>query len=623
MSSLTMGISLKITKTLNTSISVFVLDRMIDVRGENLFMCGIIGIVGDSPVAARLLDGLKKLEYRGYDSAGIATVSDHSLHRRRAEGKLFHLAQLLGEDPIPGTIGVGHTRWATHGSASVSNAHPHSDGCVTVVHNGIIENCDELRAQLREKGITFESQTDTEVIVHLVSFEISRGHKPLEAVRRVLPTLRGYFALAFLFRDDEHLMMGARQGSPLVLGVDDRELFLASDATALSMWTNKLVHLEDGDIVTCRKDRDICSYEIFNNQGESVKRSIHQMSTSFAESSGKGPYAHYMLKEIFEQPRTLMETYQAFTMPSLPSFQRIHMVACGTSHYVGCISAEWFEERGVPVACTIASEFKSFYIQPGTLYIFISQSGETIDTLTALQKVREVGCPTLAIVNVAESPLARQSDTCLLTQAGPEIGVASTKASTAQLLVLHLLACGLKGGVAEDVAHLSGLVQQVLDQGEVLNEVAERMLYAHSAFYLGRGQQYPVALEAALKLKEISYIHAEGFAAGELKHGPIALIDASTPVIALAPSNDVFDKIRLAIEQVKSRGATVIALTDEVGAKRLPENSVAVVLPTTTYEPWQPFVWLVAGQLLAYYTALLKGTDVDQPRNLAKSVTVE
>lgn len=585
-------------------------------------MCGIIGIMGDTPVAARLLDGLKKLEYRGYDSAGIATVADGQLHRRRAEGKLFHLAQLLGDDPIPGTVGIGHTRWATHGPANVANAHPHSDGQVTLVHNGIIENCDELRAELLKQGVVFESQTDTEIVMHLVSQQISQGRDPLTAVQRVIPELKGYFALVFLFRDHPHTMIAVRQGTPLVLGVDEREVFLASDATALSMWTSKLIHLEDGDVVACYKDHDVCSYTIYDANGQAIDRTIHHISAAYADSTSKGAYAHFMLKEIFEQPQTLMETLQAFVMPKVKPFKRIHMVACGTSHYVGCIAAPWFDEHGIPVISTVASEFRNAHVVADTLYIFISQSGETIDTLSALQKVRAAGFASLAIVNVAESPIARQSDNVLTTKAGPEIGVASTKASTAQLLVLSLFSRGLRGQDINDAACLTGLIQDVLACSDALQQAAEYMIYAHSAFYLGRGQNYAVALEGALKLKEISYIHAEGFASGELKHGPIALVDSSTPVITLALSNPLFDKMRLAVEQVCSRGAPVTVLTDADGASRMPEHVRKVVLPAAADE-WQPFVLLVACQLLAYYTALLKGTDVDQPRNLAKSVTVE
>ncbi|MBX9620786.1 MAG: glutamine--fructose-6-phosphate transaminase (isomerizing) [Alphaproteobacteria bacterium] len=604
-------------------------------------MCGIIGIVGNKPVGPRLIHGLEKLEYRGYDSAGIATIYEGEIHRLRAEGKLVNLKAKFLETPLKGYNGIGHTRWATHGQPIEINAHPLQNPRVAVVHNGIIENYGDLRKDLDTKGYVFESETDTEVIAHLIAFYIDKECTPQEAVSKTLNQLKGAFALAILFTGYENLLIAARQGgSPLAIGYGEGEMYVGSDAIALASLTQQISYLEDGDWAVLSPEE----VRIFNKEGHPVERPIVQSHLSENDIS-KGSYDHFMLKEIYEQPRTIETTIAAYyrnekiDIPALPwsEISRLTISACGTAYYAGFIAKYWFERIArLSVEVDIASEFR--YRTPPLpekgLGLLISQSGETIDTLAALEYMKSQGQTILSLVNVLSSSIARQSDHVLLTHAGPEIGVASTKAFTSQLTVLALLvleAARQRGYLTEESFHeraqtlrfLPALCEKVFLLEEQIKSLSTLLAKARDVLFLGRGAHYPIALEGALKLKEISYIHAEGYAAGEMKHGPIALLDKDVPVIVIAPYDDLFEKTASNLQEVAARGAPTIVLTDNKGATHLGSlTNHLLVLPMTT-ELTAPIVYTLPLQLLAYHTALLKETDVDQPRNLAKSVTVE
>ena len=606
-------------------------------------MCGIVGIVGKSDVAQRLFDGLKRLEYRGYDSAGICTINDGQLDRRRAEGKLENLARELAAHPLPGTTGIAHTRWATHGAPTVGNAHPHIVGSVALVHNGIIENFRPLRDELLAEGRNFESETDTEVVGHLVAREIERGKSPQEAVANVLQRLTGAFAIAFLFRDHPELIIGARRGAPLTVGYGDGENYLGSDALAVAPWTQRIAYLDEGDWAVVRRDR----IEIFDRDNRPAERKIVESGASSAPVE-KGNYRHYMQKEIFEQPIVVAQTLQSYVRPfggevALPNdldlarFNRVTIVACGTSFYAGLIAKYWIEQFArVPVDIDVASEFRyrEPVLEPGGLALFISQSGETADTLAALRHARAEKQRIAVVVNVPTSSMAREADLLLPTHAGPEIGVASTKAFTCQLAVLAALAAVLaraKGHLSREeekeiVGHLQeapAALNEALNHDEDIAAMAHLVAPARDVLYLGRGPDYPLALEGALKLKEISYIHAEGYAAGEMKHGPIALIDDKVPVIVLAPSGPLFEKTVSNMQEVRARGGRIILISDAHGIAEAGEGCIATIEMPKVHPLIAPIIYAVPVQLLAYHVAVLKGTDVDQPRNLAKSVTVE
>ena len=608
-------------------------------------MCGIIGIIGKKPAAPMLIDGLKRLEYRGYDSAGIATVVNGGIERRRAEGKITNLESLVRDSPIGGYIGIGHTRWATHGLPNETNSHPHANDRCVLVHNGIIENFQELRRELAAKGHRFETETDTEAVVHLVSDYLSEGKTPQEAVAASLKRLEGAFALAILFAGSDGLMISARRGSPLAIGYGDGEMFVGSDALALAPLTQKICYLEEGDWAEITADGAI----VHDDTDSTIERQIRQTATSGA-MIGKGNFPHFMLKEIYEQPTVIGDTLHTLLNPwnkavtlsddvpfDLKRIPRVTVIACGTSFHAGMVAKYWLEQIArVPVDLDIASEFRyrAVDMQPGGLAIFISQSGETADTLAAQRYAKSQGQHVMVVVNVAESSMAREADAVLLTHAGPEIGVASTKAFTTQLTVLACLAIHMattRGAI--DVTRAAELCSaltevpsrcnDVLVHDEAIAELAREIMDAHDVLYLGRGTGYPIALEGALKLKEISYIHAEGYAAGEMKHGPIALIDEYVPVIVIAPSDNLFDKTASNMQEVIARGGRVIFLSDAAGLKRLGDMAAATIeLPTV--DPFvAPILYTIPVQLLSYHTAVLKGTDIDQPRNLAKSVTVE
>jgi glutamine---fructose-6-phosphate transaminase (isomerizing) len=607
-------------------------------------MCGIVGIVGKSDVAQRLFDGLKRLEYRGYDSAGICTIEDGGLERRRAEGKLDNLARELSQGPLGGTVGIAHTRWATHGAPTVGNAHPHIAGPVALVHNGIIENFKPLRDELIADGRTFLSETDSEVVAHLVAREIERGSTPEQAVATVLPRLHGAFAIAFLFRDHPDLIIGARMGAPLTVGYGEGENYLGSDALALAPWTQRIAYLEEGDWAVVRRDR----IEIFDRDNRPVKRAVVE-SGATSTPIEKGNYRHYMQKEIFEQPIVVAQTLQSYVRPfegevalpvadaDLESVDRLTIVACGTSYYAGLVAKYWVERFArVPVDIDVASEFRyrQPVLEPGGLALFISQSGETADTLAALRHARSEQQRIAVVVNVPTSSMAREADLLLPTHAGPEIGVASTKAFTCQLAVLAALAANLaraKGRLSRDeekeiVAHLQEApraLNEALNHDEDIAAMAHLIAPAHDVLYLGRGPDFPMALEGALKLKEISYIHAEGYAAGEMKHGPIALIDDEVPVIVIAPSGPLFEKTVSNMQEVRARGGKIVLISDAKGIAEAGEGCMATIEMPEVHPLIAPLVYAVPVQLLAYHVAVLKGTDVDQPRNLAKSVTVE
>ena len=608
-------------------------------------MCGIVGIISDRQVTPLLVDGLKRLEYRGYDSAGIATLDDGRIERRRAKGKLVNLEAKIAQEPLAGTIGIGHTRWATHGVPNETNAHPHATKHVAVVHNGIIENYRELRDELNAAGRVFESETDTEVIVQMVSMQVENGATPQQAVSRTLKRLKGIFSLAFIFAGREDLLIGARRGTPLAVGFGNGEMFLGSDAFALAPLTQKIMYLEEGDWVVLTHG----GATVYDENDVEVSRPVTQSAASGA-LVGKGGYRHFMLKEIYEQPQVIGDTLNTMinqdadtiTLPEVPfdlkDVSRITIVACGTSYYAGMVGKYWIESVArVPVDIDVASEFRyrNPVLEKGGVSLFISQSGETADTLAALRLCKKEGQKIISIVNVESSTMARESDCVLRTLAGPEIGVASTKAFTTQLTLLACFAIALgraKGTLnAQEEAKLSralvevpSRVSDVLNNDKKIEKIAQDLMVpARDVLYLGRSSSYPIALEGALKLKEISYIHAEGYAAGEMKHGPIALIDESVPVVVVAPSDDLFDKTVSNMQEVMARGGRVLFFGDREGVGQVKDRSAAfVVLPKV--DPFvAPILYAIPVQLLAYHTAVAKGTDVDQPRNLAKSVTVE
>ena len=608
-------------------------------------MCGIIGIIGGEPVAPQLIDALKRLEYRGYDSAGVATLEHGSLTRRRAEGKLKNLELKLAREPLSGTIGIGHTRWATHGRPTENNAHPHATDRLAVVHNGIIENFSELRRELEGKGAKFATETDSEVIAHLVSEEIKHGLSPVEAVKAALPRLRGAFALAFLFAGEENLLIGARKGSPLAIGFGDGAMFIGSDAIALAPFTDTVSYLEDGDCAVISRT----SAEIYDAKGEVVHRAVLK-SLASVMLIDKGNHRHFMAKEIHEQPEVVGHTLANYldmvaervALPmALPfdfrALKRLSIAACGTAYYAGMIARYWFERFAhLSVDVDIASEFRyrDVPLEAGELAIFISQSGETADTLASLRCAREHKQHVLSIVNVPTSTIARESDIVMPTLAGPEIGVASTKAFTCQLAALAALAiaAGRARGVlseSDEKRLVHALIEvprhltEALTLEPQIEQLARDLAKCRDVLYLGRGTSYPIALEGALKLKEISYIHAEGYAAGELKHGPIALIDENMPVIVIAPYDRVFDKTVSNMQEVAARGGRLILMTDAKGAAAAADQSLVTLTLPTMPATVGPLVYAVPVQLLAYHTAVALGTDVDQPRNLAKSVTVE
>ena len=607
-------------------------------------MCGIVGILGRSPVAELLVDSLKRLEYRGYDSAGVATLEGDHLARRRAEGKLKNLEKRLQSEPLAGHTGIGHTRWATHGKPTESNAHPHATENVAVVHNGIIENFRDLRTMLEKQGAKFSSETDTEVVAHLVNSYLLKGDTPQEAVKKSLPQLRGAFALAFVFKGHNDLMIGARKGSPLAVGHGDGEMYLGSDAIALAPFTDTISYLEDGDWVVLSREVSV----IYDEHNAVANREVLKSGAS-SFLVDKANYRHFMAKEIHEQPEVVGHTLARYidmaservTLPKLPfdfkDIQRISIVACGTASYAGYVAKYWFERLGrVPVEIDVASEFRyrEAPLRKGDLAIFISQSGETADTLAALRYAKASGVHTLSVVNVPTSTIARESETMLQTLAGPEIGVASTKAFTCQLMVLAALAVAAgkaRGELsdADEAKLVHGLIEiprlmaQALTIEPQIEKLAREISKSKDVLYLGRGTSYPLALEGALKLKEISYIHAEGYAAGELKHGPIALIDENMPVVVIAPHDRVFEKTVSNMQEVAARGGNIILMTDAKGAAEATiESLVTIILPDMA-ATFTPMVYAIPVQLLAYHTAVVMGTDVDQPRNLAKSVTVE
>jgi len=607
-------------------------------------MCGIVGVIGDRPAAPLLLDALRRLAYRGYDSAGIATLVNGHIDRRRAEGKLGNLAAALERAPLAGTTGIGHTRWATHGAPTERNAHPHGTARISVVHNGIIENHAELRAELEAAGQEFSTETDTETVAQLVDLNLARGMEPVEAAAAAFGRLHGAYALAMVFAGHPGLMIGAQRGAPLAVGFGDDEMFLGSDALALAPLTRRIAYLRDGDwaVVT----RTGASFR--DAAGAEVEREVRLTALTGA-SIGKGNYRHFMEKELHEHPAVIADTLHrmiapgtgAIALPDLPfdfaDLPRITISACGSAFYAGMVGRWWFEQLArLPTDADVASEFRyrTPPLPPGGLGLLVSQSGETADTLAALRYLRGEGQYVLSIVNVPESTMARESDAVLETVAGPEIGVASTKAFTAQLSVLACLAVGAaraRGAIdaAGEAAAVSALLEVpekaalVLERDSEIRRVAARVAEARDVLYLGRGACFPIAMEGALKLKEISYIHAEGYAAGEMKHGPIALIDPAVPVVAIAPSGPLFEKTASNLQEAAARGGKLIVFSDAVGAARLAGIAAETVVLPDIAPLVAPILYAIPVQLLAYYVAVLKGTDVDQPRNLAKSVTVE
>jgi glutamine---fructose-6-phosphate transaminase (isomerizing) len=606
-------------------------------------MCGIVGILGAHEAAPILLEALKRLEYRGYDSAGIATVRDGRLDRRRAVGKLVNLSDHLVHNPLPGRAGIGHTRWATHGAPTVANAHPHQAGPVAVVHNGIIENFRALRANLEASGADFETETDTETIALLTARFLNDGLDPAAAAFATLDMLEGAFALAFLFEGQEDLIVAARKGSPLAVGHGVGEMYLGSDAMALAPMTDRITYLDEGDRVVITR----AGATITDADGRLANREVRQVALDAGQVE-KGGHKHFMAKEIAEQPSVLADTIAHYAPEGIhpinfgtqdidfKSFNRIIMVACGTA-FLACQTAKYWIERlaGLPVETDIASEFRYRDAPVGdrTLAIFVSQSGETADTLAALRHVQG-RARIAAVVNVTESSIAREADLVLPILAGREIGVASTKAFTCQLTVLALLALKAAHDLGrltdaalathlDDLRHLPGLLSHALTTADEIARVSRRLADASDILFLGRGQMYPIALEGALKLKEISYIHAEGYASGELKHGPIALVDDTVPIIVMAPRDALFDKTVSNMQEVMARRGKVVLITDAAGAKAASHGTWKVIVMPEVPDLLAPIVYAVPAQLLAYHTAVAKGTDVDQPRNLAKSVTVE
>ncbi|MEO8716094.1 MAG: glutamine--fructose-6-phosphate transaminase (isomerizing) [Acetobacteraceae bacterium] len=607
-------------------------------------MCGIIGVIGTRPAAPLVIDALRRLEYRGYDSAGVATLVNGHIDRRRAEGKLCNLAGVLDRSPLPGTTGIGHTRWATHGAPTEGNAHPHGTSRVSVVHNGIIENHAELRAELEGQGQEFSTETDTETVAQLVDLNLKRGMDPVGAAGAAFKRLHGAYALAMIFAGHPELIVGAQFGAPLAVGFGEDEMYVGSDALALAPLTQRIAYLKDGDWTVVNRT----GARFFDADGEEVSREV-KLTKLTGAAVGKGNFRHFMEKELHEHPAVIGDTLhrmvdpatRAVTLPELPfdlaAIDAITISACGSAFYAGLVGRWWFEAMArIPTDGDVASEFR--YRTPpmrrGGLGLLVSQSGETADTMAALRYMRAQGQHVLSIVNVPESSMARESDCVLETVAGPEIGVASTKAFTAQLSVLACLALAAgraRGAIsaAQEAAMTAALLEvpgraaEVLENDEEIARLAVRIAQARDVLYLGRGNCYPIALEGALKLKEISYIHAEGYAAGEMKHGPIALIDPAVPVVAIAPSGPLFEKTASNLQEAAARGGQVIVFSDEAGAAKLRGIAVeTVVLPTV--DPFvAPILYAIPVQLLAYHVAVLKGTDVDQPRNLAKSVTVE
>ncbi len=606
-------------------------------------MCGIVGLLGRRPAGPLLLDGLKRLEYRGYDSAGIATLNGGRIERRRAEGKIHRLQAVVAAEPVDGTVGIGHTRWATHGRPNETNAHPHLAHGIAVVHNGIIENYRALKQRLVDAGHRFETETDTEVVPHLIAAHRASGLGPVEATARAFAELDGAYALLVLFEDDPGLLMAARKGSPLAIGYGDGEMYVGSDATALAPLTDRIQYLEEGDWAVVRED----GAAVFDEAGRAVERAIGQTAFSGA-LMGKGNFRHFMDKEIHEQPAVLGDTLHAFgihegglQMPRLPfdfaGLRRLHVVACGTASLAGMVGKYWFERLArLPVEWDIASEFRyrDAPLAADDAALFISQSGETADTLACLRHCRRAGMPTVGLVNVPESSIAREAASMLRTLAGPEIGVASTKAFTTQLATLACLALAAGrargalpeaelGAGLEALEALPGAVREALACAAAIHAVAESLARVRDVLFIGRGVNYPIALEGALKLKEITYIHAEGYAAGELKHGPIALVDEHTPVVVVAPYDDVFAKTASNMQEVIARGGRVLLVTDARGRAEIGADAAWVIELPAVPALVAPIVYAVPLQLLAYHVAVWRGTDVDQPRNLAKSVTVE
>ncbi len=607
-------------------------------------MCGIVGVIGSRAAAPLLLDSLRRLEYRGYDSAGIATLVNGHIDRRRAEGKLGNLAGVIERNPLSGTTGIGHTRWATHGVPNETNAHPHGTSRVSIVHNGIIENHAELRAELEAAGQEFSTETDTETVAQLVDLHLQQGMDPVSAAGAAFRRLEGAYALAMIFAGHPELIVGAQHGAPLAVGYGEDEMFVGSDALALAPLTRRIAYLRDGDWAVV--DRQGARF--FGADGEPVQREV-KLTRLTGASIGKGNYRHFMEKELHEHPAVIGDTLhqmvnpatRAVALPALPfdfaTVPRITISACGSAFYAGLVGRWWFEAVArIPTDADVASEFR--YRTPplaqGGLGILVSQSGETADTMAALRYMREQGQSVLSIVNVPESSMARESDAVLETVAGPEVGVASTKAFTAQLSVLACLALAAaraRGAItaAQEAAMTDALLEvpsraaEILERDEEIQHLAARIALARDVLFLGRGNCYPIALEGALKLKEISYIHAEGYAAGEMKHGPIALIDKDVPVIATVPSGPLFEKTASNLQEAAARGGKVIVFSDAAGAAKLAGIATeTIVLPSV--DPFvAPILHAIPVQLLAYHVAVLKGTDVDQPRNLAKSVTVE
>ena len=619
--------------------------RNVPEQGLSKNMCGIVGIIGREAVAGQMVDALKRLEYRGYDSAGIATLESGRVTRRRAEGKLRNLEKRLQSDPLAGTVGIGHTRWATHGRPNENNAHPHAAERVAVVHNGIIENFGELRQELEAQGAAFASDTDTEVVAHLVSSELKKGRSPSEAVAAALPRLKGAFALAFLFDGEEDLLIGARRGSPLAIGYGEGEMFLGSDALALAPFTDAVSYLEDGDWVVVRRD----GAEVHDERGAVVARQVIKSNAS-AFLVDKGNHRHFMAKEIHEQPEVVGHTLAHYldmasnrvVLPENLSFDwkqihRLTISACGTAYYAGLVGKYWFERFArLPVEIDVASEmrYREAPLEKGNLAVFVSQSGETADTLATLRYAKENGQHIVSVINVPTSTIARESNAVMPTLAGPEIGVASTKAFTCQLAALACLAIGAarargtidgqdEQNLVRALVEVPRLISEALRLEPEIEHLSRDLIKCRDVLYLGRGTSYPLALEGALKLKEISYIHAEGYAAGELKHGPIALIDETIPVIVIAPYDRVFEKTVSNMQEVAARGGRIILITDPKGAREANVETLATLTLPEMASTVTPLIYAVPVQLLAYHTAVHMGTDVDQPRNLAKSVTVE
>ncbi|MCI5060681.1 MAG: glutamine--fructose-6-phosphate transaminase (isomerizing) [Alphaproteobacteria bacterium] len=609
-------------------------------------MCGIIGIIGRDDAAPQILEGLKRLEYRGYDSAGIATLHEGRIERRRAKGKLVNLEKLLKDEPLAGKIGIGHTRWATHGSPSTNNAHPHATDKVAVVHNGIIENYAEIKQELEKHQYRFETETDTEVIAQLVTHYLDQGETPQDAANKSFARLEGAFAIALIFTGQDNLMIGARQGTPLAIGYGEGEMFLASDSYALAPLTQKICFLEDGDRVTLTGD----NVKIYTADNDNVKRPIRITAQSGA-TTGKGEYPHFMLKEIYEQPAVIGDTLNSFINPAtgdiaitpeiieaLENTPRITLVACGTAFYACMVAKYWFEQIArIPCEIDIASEFRyrEAPLPEDGVALFVSQSGETLDTLEALRYCKSQNQKILSIVNTIESTIERESDLVLHTLAGPEIGVASTKAFTTQLTTLACLVLAIATkkqtidkatlkSYGDALRHLPKIASDILNHDEAIRTIAKKTFKARDMLYIARGSLYPIALEGALKLKEISYIHAEGYAAGEMKHGPIALIDDNVPVVVVAPGNDpLFDKTLSNVQETVARGGKIMLFSDEVGIERMKDITQWSVTLGDIHPFVAPILYTIPMQLLSYHVAVAKGTDVDQPRNLAKSVTVE